>query len=111
MNEEYYEESSSVMSRKGESNLFSSFNNVAQWKKIKFKLKGPTTCVHRTVQFKQNGKKNKNKKTTATKKKRYNLRSSVHMKYKATYILQNLSKCKIPTNTLKHLMKEKIAGH
>ena len=38
-------------------------------KKIKFKLKGPTTCVHRTVQFKQNGKKNKNKKTTATKKK------------------------------------------
>ena len=65
MNEEYYEESSSVMSRKGESNLFSSFNNVAQWKKIKFKLKGPITCVNRTVQFKQNGKKTKK---TTTKK-------------------------------------------
>ena len=71
MNEEYYEESSSVMSRKGESNLFSSFNNVAQWKKIKFKLKGPITCVNRTVQFKQNGKKQKKQqqKNNSNKKK------------------------------------------
>ena len=68
--------------------------------------------MNRTVQFKQNGKKQKKQQQkNNSNKKRYNLRSSVHMKYKATYILQNLSKCKIPANTLKHLMKEKIAGH